>query len=115
MLRLPLALLSAMGGMMICGRFGLCLPEASGGASGAVPKKMPTRATELLTAAGLPPVQKDLNLSGAETEDRGVAAAGKWRSHDHRRRWRRNYAYEAIRPASPRRDRETAKTVGGNS
>ena len=85
MLRLPLALLSAMAGMIILGGSVYALPEGPGVVSGAVPKKMPTRAAELLTAAGLPQVQKELKLSGAETEDRRVVPAGKWRSHDHKR------------------------------
>ena len=114
MLRLPLMLASAMAGMIIVPGLAYALPEGRVVSSGAIPKKMPPCAAELLAAVALPPVQNELNFSRpTETEGSRVARARARHSHGHGRR--RTYHHEAVRPASPGRDGETAKTVDGNS
>jgi hypothetical protein len=68
MLRLPLALVSALLGMMVVVGLAYALPEGSPAISGGVRKTMPTTSMKLMALVRNPKVEKELNLSDEQKE-----------------------------------------------
>jgi hypothetical protein len=71
MLRLPLALVSALLGMIVVVSLAYALPENPGAGGGGIPKKAPTRSIPLTALIGNRQVQNELNLSDEQNEKIG--------------------------------------------
>jgi hypothetical protein len=71
MLRLPLALVSALLGMLVVVSLAYALPEGPGASGGVILKKAPTYSIPLMALIGNPQVQKALNLCDEQKEKIG--------------------------------------------